>query len=180
MKKFLLLGILILGLACLALSGVNMPALTSWGQAPDTINTLQLGTTFRGVQLAMAESLGTLRMVKSLADVQYILFGWPMTTQYGFTIVKLSQGGIYGTTELMAELQQGLAFPPGSTGEIVKCLEAHGWKLVPAAELPLILKALVYGGSFLASVGKNLTTFYIVPVAPLLEEMKSWPTPVVQ
>lgn len=146
MKKIFSLTLL-LSFLLSACAAVNLP--------PVQGATMGAQETFTGLRSVYQGQPGTFLMQFN----QMYLAAWPKGSVYGFTVVCNGQCPDFNSLKLKTE----------SLAEMVKSLEAYGWKYVTPAALPTAVKTALETTrveSALAAVSKLGAPLLMVPILP--------------
>lgn len=159
MKKYLAIFLTIVSLLAFA-----VPYVSKFGQPvpPDgVVYGMQLGSTAYGITRALSDKPDTFIMIKE--GTRNVLFGWQIENAAAFTC--MGAGGANCAKDMYEMIKSG--------GNVVnfrdmlalrQFLAENGWKVIPAAELPIEIRAMLTGATVLVNLARSMPTILILPV----------------
>jgi len=137
--------------------------MVSCGVAPMTgqVIELQPGSTIYGVQSLIN---GSMKFGQIWMNTSSVVFAWPVNDAWAFVGVDSSRTL---TPSLFYRLTGGKANLVNyvTMGDVVKCLESNGWKVITSAEVPVGVKAILNGASGYAGSMINILVFPYIPAS---------------
>lgn len=166
MKKlistFLMLAVLVTGF----LAAIDQPTVS-----PGYVETLQLRSTFWGIQQAALGKPDTILMMKD----QIVVFLWPVKDAWAFVGVNLASSN--GAVDFSGVIKEANLVDAREMKDVADFLKQLGYQQVTPDKLPpALLTAAAQGNGWLVSMAQNLITVLVVPagVFTLPEEFQQY------